>query len=286
MSENENLNSKKIAFCFLTYKDIIGLNVWNQFFKNIDTNKYTVYIHPKDNSLINLHEYQFPINIVKNKISTRSKTDISIVRATLQLLKECYLENLGEENQPTHYIFLSQSCIPLYNFETLYKIITKTDKSIISYIQNNRKDRYYQIQRIPGGLVPKVDPLEYGACERLHSKLHQFINYPNFVKQQPNMILVKEDVEILINQDLTPYFAGMECPDEHYFINILLYVFRKKIIKQQTHFCNPDLNKTQALEFTNINKLFIDNIRSKLFLFMRKVSNNSYIDIKYLLKTT
>jgi hypothetical protein len=261
MSKNENLNFKKIAFCFLTYKDIIGLEVWNQFFKNIDTNKYTVYIHPKNSSLINLMGYQFPINVVKNIINTRSKTDISIVRATLQLLKECYLENIENKNQPTHYVFLSQSCIPLYNFETLYKIITKTDKSIISYIQNNRKDRYYQI----------------------HSKLHQFINYSNFVKQQPNMILVKEDVEILIKQDLTPYFAGMECPDEHYFINILLYVFRKKIIKQQTHFCNPDLNKTQALEFTNINKLFINNVRSKLFLFMRKVSNNGYIDIKYLL---
>lgn len=255
---NENLNSKKIAFCFLTYKDIIRLEVWNQFFKNIDPAKYTVYIHPKNKNLINFEEYKFPINIVKNIINTRSKTDISIVRATLQLLKECNLEN-----QPTHYVFLSQSCIPLYNFETLYKIITKTDNSIISYIQNNRKDRYHYI----------------------HNKLRQFINYPDFVKQQPNMILVKEDVEILIKQDLTPYFSSMECPDEHYFINVLLYVFKKKIIKQQTHFCNPDLNKTQALEYRNININFINSIRSKLFLFMRKVSNNGYIDIKHLLET-
>ena len=253
----------KIAFCFLTYKDIIGLEVWNQFFKNIDVSKYTVYIHPKDRSLINLSGYKFPINIVKNIINTKSKTDISIVRATLQLLKECYLENIENINQPTHYVFLSQSCIPLYNFETLYKIITKSDKSIISYIQNNRKDRYHYI----------------------NSKLHQFINYHNFVKQQPNMILVKEDIEILINQDLTPYFSRMECPDEHYFINVLLYVFRKKIIKQQTHFCNPDLNKTQSLEYRNINRNFIKNVRSKLFLFMRKMSNNGQIDIEYLLGT-
>lgn len=263
MSKNENLNFKKIAFCFLTYKDIIGLEVWNQFFKNIDTNKYTVYIHPKNSSLINLMGYQFPINVVKNIINTRSKTDISIVRATLQLLKECYLENIENKNQLTHYIFLSQSCIPLYNFETLYKIITKSDKSIISYIQNNRKDRYHYI----------------------HNKLYKFINYREFVKQQPNMILVKEDIEILINQDLTSYFSRMECPDEHYFINVLLYVFRKKIIKQQTHFCNPDLNKTQALEYQNINRNFISSVRAKLFLFMRKVSNNGYIDIEYLLGT-
>jgi hypothetical protein len=175
-------------------------------------------------------------------------------------LKECYLEN---KNQITHYVFLSQSCIPLYNFETLYKIIKKSDKSIISYIQNNRKDRFQYI----------------------NSKLHPFINYPNFVKQQPNMILVKEDVEILIKQDLTSYFSRMECPDEHYFVNVLLYVFQKKIIKQQTHFCNPVLNKTQALEYGNINRNFINSVRSKLFLFMRKVTNNGYIDIDYLLGT-
>jgi hypothetical protein len=67
----------------------------------------------------------------------------------------------------------------------------------------------------------------------------------------------------------------MICPDEHYFINILLYVLKKDIIKQQTHFCNYDLQKTQALEFKNIGYNFINNIRNMGFLFMRKVDNNN-----------
>lgn len=243
---------EKIAFCFLTYQDIVAINVWNNFFKNIDPNKYTVWIHPKNN--IDISKYIFPVNIVKNKIITKNKTDISIVLATIQLLREAYSSEI------THYIFLSQSCIPLYNFDILYKIITQTNKSILSYIQNNKKERYFQFV----------------------SNIKSFITHEQFVKQQPNMILVKDDVELLIKKDYTQFFYKMMCPDEHYFINVLLYIFKKQIIKQQTHFCNHDLHKTQGLEFLNINKIFIDNVRSKGFLFMRKVSVNSYIDIDYL----
>jgi len=243
---------RKIAFCFLTYQDIVAINVWNNFFKNIDPNKYTIWIHPK--YIVDLNKYLFPVNIVKNKVLTKSKTDISIVLATIQLLREAYSDEV------THYIFLSQSCIPLYNFDILYKIITQTDKSILSYIQNNKKERYFQF----------------------FSNIKSFITHDQFVKQQPNMILVKDDVELFIKNDYTQFFHKMMCPDEHYFINVLLYIFKKQIIKQQTNFCNHDLHKTQALEFLNINKTFIDDVRSKGFLFMRKVRTNSYIDSQYL----
>jgi hypothetical protein len=247
----------KIAFCFLTYQDIIRVDIWSLFFKNIDPQKYIIYIHPKLE--INIENYSFPLKIIKNKIETRSKSDISIVRATLQLLKESYFDN---DIIPTHYIFLSQSCIPLYNFETLYNVVTQTDKSILSFIQNNQKERFFQLPNI----------------------IQSMIQYSDFVKQQPNMILIKEDVELFIQNNFTPFFSNMECPDEHYFINILLYIFKKNIIKQQTHFCNPSLHKTQALDFYRVEKNFIESIRSKLFLFMRKVTEQSYIDIEYLLE--
>jgi hypothetical protein len=254
-----NIDNKisKIAFCFLTYHDIIGLSIWNEFFKNQDHSKYCVIIHPKITLNFNATKYNFPIKIVKNRINTRSKTDISIVNATLQMFKECY----NSDNSITHFIFLSQSCIPLYSFNMLYKIISLSDKSIISFIDHNKKERFHQ----------------------LDNQLKRIINYSKFVKQQPNMILVRSDIELLINRNLTAYFSKMECPDEHYFINVLLYVFNRHIIKQQTHYCNPDLNKTQALEFNNVDRNFIEHIRSKLFLFMRKITNNSNVDINYLL---
>ena len=244
----------KIAFCFLTYDEIIRYDIWNTFFNNIDTNKYTVFIHPKQINSYN--NYTFQYNIVKNRINTIRKDDIHIVKATIQLLKETY----NSDNTITHFIFLSQSCIPLYNFDILYNIISKIQYSLISYITNNKTDRYHQ----------------------LSNYIKKFILQSNFVKQQPNMILTVDDVKLCIQNDLTVHFKNMECPDEHYFVNILNNIFKKKFIKKQISFCNPILYRTQAIEFSNINHEVIKNIRSNAFLFMRKVTKKSYIDSNYL----
>jgi hypothetical protein len=249
----------KIAFCFLTYDSIIRYDIWNKFFHTIDQSKYVVYIHPKiikNNEINNKSSYTFPYTYVKNRIYTKAKYDISIVQATLRLLEECYLS----DSNITHFIFLSQSCIPLYSFNKLYNVITLFPHSVISCIYRNKINRY--------------NNLDYEIKKKLS------ILY--FVKQQPNMILIREDVEDLIKYNYTPFFKNMECPDEHYFINILLYILKKKIIKKATHFCNHDLNKTQALEFKNVDHLFINKIRNLGFLFMRKLSYNSIIDIDVL----
>jgi hypothetical protein len=246
----------KIAFCFLTYNEIIRYDVWNTFFENIDEKLYTVFIHPKN--VQQYYNYTFKYNIVKNIVSTERKDDINIVNATLRLLEETY--NYDLTKNITHFIFLTQSCIPLYSFETLYKIITMFPSSVISYIDNNKKERYYQLSSI----------------------IKKNINPKNFVKQQPNMILTKDDVKLLINNNLTEHFKYMQCPDEHYFVNILSNIFKRKFIIKQTHFCNPDLHKTQALEYNIVNKFFIDNIRKHGFLFMRKVTIKTDIDIDFL----
>ena len=232
-----------IIFCFLTYDNIITYKYWNKFFENVDESKYEVFIHPKNN--INMNLYKFKINKVKNIIPTVNKTHISIVKATLELFKESY------NNNGSHYIFLSQNCIPLYNFGILERLILKFNKSVISCINHNKKERYLQ----------------------LTNKIKNFLNYNDFVKQQPNMILIKEDVYDLIKNDLTYHFRYMTCPDEHYFINVLLYILKKDIIKQQTHFCNYNLTRTQALEFKNIDINLYNKVKSLGFLFMRKVVN-------------
>lgn len=251
-----NKNSR-IAFCFLTYDKIIRYDIWNTFFENIDTNKYIVMIHPKKNEKFNM--YSFPHFIIKNKIITTSKDNINIVRATLQLLKETH-----EIGNISHYIFLSQSCIPLYSFDTLYNIIIRLNKSLISCIQYNRKERYLQLSNF----------------------MKNSFSFHSFIKQQPNMILINNDVKFLINYDYTNHFSKMTCPDEHYFVNILLHIFKKNIIKQQTHFCNYNLDHTQALEFYNIDQKFILSLRKLGFLFIRKVKDESFIDKNFLFCNT
>jgi len=248
--------SSCIAFCFLNYDIIIRYDIWNKFFENIDNSKYVVFIHPKIVKDFSCY-YTFPYNIVQNRVITKGKDNITIVSATLQLLKEAYNSNPNI----SHFVFLSQSCIPLYSFIKLYNVITNFKLSVISYIDNNKKERYHQLSNL----------------------IKKYFTYNNFVKQQPNMILIQNDVQLLINNDLTYNYNNMICPDEHYFINNLLYIFKRNILKQQTHFCNNKLDRTQALEFKNVNNTFIVKIRNYGFLFMRKLKIDSTIDSNFLL---
>jgi hypothetical protein len=231
-----------IIFCFLTYNDIIPLKDWNSFFKHIPYDLYQVWIHPK----FDVHQdlYEFPIHIVQNKIKTVNKSHISIVKAMLQLFKEAI-----EHKNEGKLIFCSQNCIPLYDFEFYINFLSNLDKSIVSFINYNCKNRYIQ----------------------LNSELKKYISYAGFGKQQPNMILNYDDAKLLVEKDLTNYFKHMICADEHYFINVLLYIFKRNIIKSQTHFCNYDLHKTQALEFNNPSDELKNVIKNMGFLFMRKV---------------
>jgi hypothetical protein len=96
------------------------------------------------------------------------------------------------------------------------------------------------------------------------------------------MILIKEDVKWLIENNYTKDFERMECPDEHYFINLFLFVYRKSFFPVQIDFCNPIPNRTQAILHQHVSKSFIQQIRNQHFLFLRKVNSSSYIDIPFL----
>lgn len=105
--------SKKIAFCFLIYDKINHEDLWHLFFKNIDKNKYSIYIHYKENvQLTYFEEYK-----LKNCIETKYG-DISLVKAQNLMLLEA-LKDL----QNTHFVLLSNSCIPVKNFNHIYNFL-------------------------------------------------------------------------------------------------------------------------------------------------------------------
>ena len=238
----------KLAFCFLTYCDLVRFDIWNKFFSNCDKDKYCVYIHPKE-VFLDYSKYNFNLNIISNRVNTVSKYDIGIVKATISMIKEAY----DNDSEITHFIFLTQSCIPLYNFNELWNILSNCNKSLLSIIRGNKIERY----------------------DKIHNLMKKYISRNNFLKQQPNMVLVKEDVNKLIKYDFTSYFINMECPDEHYFVNVLVWILKCNVKKWQTHFCNNDFSRTQSLEFKVINQEFINRIKKYGFLFMRKVGENT-----------
>lgn len=245
-------NQKIIVYCFLTYNDIERIDIWEKYFKH-KTN-FKVYIHSKEK--IQPYKYSFPVNIIQNPINTISKSHISIVRATLHLLKEAY----NNTPEASHFIFLTQSCIPVYSFDFHYDLITKLNKSLMSLIMGNKVERY--------------NSLSFNFKKNIPNKL--------FIKQQPNMLLTKEDVKWFIENDYTEDFKNLECPDEHYFINLFLHIYKKEFIKQQILYCNNDISRTQAENFYIVNKYVVNRVRVLGCLFLRKVNKFSRIDSEYI----
>ena len=114
-------NNKKIAFLFLIYDSINQEDIWYHYLKNIDKNKYNIYIHCKYNNikLKYFEEYK-----LKNCITTKWG-DKSLVVAQNILLEEALKD---PSNQ--HFIFLSNSCIPIKSFNYVYNILDQLVKNI------------------------------------------------------------------------------------------------------------------------------------------------------------
>ena len=104
---------KKLAFCFLI-DDTIHEEVWNSFFKNVDKQKYTIYIHSTSNIPLKYFE-QYTLS---NCIQTNYK-DSTRVLAYNALFRQAYLDT---ENYK--FIILSGSCMPFKSFDHIYKELT------------------------------------------------------------------------------------------------------------------------------------------------------------------
>jgi hypothetical protein len=179
---------KKIAFLFLIY-DILNLQeLWNEFFLNVDKNKYTIYIHYKNNVTLKYFE-QYKL---KNCIETKY-ADISLVCAQNILLEEA----LKDENNE-HFIFLSNSCVPFKNFNFIY------DKLSID-------NSYFNIM-----------PQE--QCFPRCDYLLNHIDRKNIQKSSQWCILNKKHSKIIIsysNYKNINLYKNIYAPDEIFYITII-----------------------------------------------------------------
>ena len=116
INDTISFKNKKIAFCFLIYEEINHESLWNNFFKKIDKNKFTIYIHYKNNKPLKYFEkYK-----LKNCIETCWGC-LSIVLAQNLILKEAL-----KDKDNKHFIWLSDSCIPVKSFDYIYNYLDTT----------------------------------------------------------------------------------------------------------------------------------------------------------------
>ena len=246
--------TKQIALCFLTYENLTQCKIWNKLVKDT-TNKFNIYIHNKNDFTEN--ETDFNKYIIKNKINTKWG-NISLVNATLLLFKEAY-ENVNNK----FFILLSDKCLPLFNLNVIYDKINKLNTNLIHVVENNNEN--------------KLDCFYNSLIDK------SYFNKEDFKKQSQWMVLDRETVKFLINNDITNAVFGDNfwIPDEYYFINILIKNKINYINKSVTHVewvreeksCDwwiPYIYKDNDLE--KIKEIIKKNNETDECLFIRKVS--------------
>ena len=184
-----------IAFCFLIYDKIEQEELWYNFFKNIDKNKYSIYIHSKKNTTLKY----FSEYIVDNLIDTRYCTP-SIINAHNILFKKAADDNNYK------IISLSGSCIPVKSFDYIYDFCTKNNKCIFNVVQR-------------GNEVP--------AWRGAGTSLKNFYKQEHIQKAANWFILnnkIAKKISDKQHSDIQNKFKRCGCPEEHYFLTEIYHL--------------------------------------------------------------
>ena len=230
----------KIAFCFLTYENVSQPTLWNNFFNN-NKDKYNIYIHNK--IPFTDENYHFEKYCIHNTVETRY-AHISVVKATLELFKTAFLD---AENQ--YFVLLSETCIPLYNFDHIYNRIKEINSNIIQVCNNNNIERFNDLTNF------------------------SFFDKNNFAKHNPCIILNRSTVEFFINNDFTFLFNdNFYAPDEHYFLN-LCNKFNIHYVNNLTNYTHWEWNhEGRPKTYYELSVEEVIHLRKHGYMFMRKIS--------------
>ena len=258
LNQNKNNTHKKIAFCFLIYDKINHENLWNTFLQNIDTTKYNIYIHFKQDKELKL------FNDKKlNKTVPTEWCGESLVEAQLLLLNEAIKDQDNE-----HFIFISNSCLPVKSFNYIYQKLD-SDKSYFNVASSN-------ITQFNENM-PAHKASQWCILNRKHT--HMLLN---------NKQTVRETYSLFKNQKVSG------CPDEYSIIsslkaldknidNDLVTTYNLSIdattftgwhdMKNYTHFSDTK-KKGQPDEFLHISPKQLDYFIKSKSLFARKFNEN------------
>jgi hypothetical protein len=167
---------KKIAFLFLTLKDINFPKIWDQYLNGHD-GKYSIYIHPKYTNEIIWH----PERIIKNLKETGWG---HITRAYIELFKAAI-----SDKDNYKFITISETCVPIQSFDKLYEQLTKDNMSWIKLM--------------------KITKYKYEVV--LNKSKGHFIHH--YARMCLNRHHVKK---LLVNKDKMEFFHQMHIGDEYF----------------------------------------------------------------------
>lgn len=151
----------KVAFMFLTRGPLPMLPLWEKFFRGQKKNLYTIYVHALPGYELNVSsdsvffQRQIPSQVQALQIEHPRKYDprlstyniyckflqdvqwgtVRLMDAERRLLSNALLDFSNER-----FVLLSESCIPVYNFPTVYEYLTSSDHSFVDMYDDPSRD--------------------------------------------------------------------------------------------------------------------------------------------------
>ncbi|GMH03147.1 hypothetical protein Nepgr_004986 [Nepenthes gracilis] len=185
----------KIAFMFLTPGTLPFEKLWEKFFHGHE-GKFTIYVHSSQEKAVH-HSPYFIDRDVRSDVVVWGQ--ISMVDAEKRLLANALKD---PDNQ--HFILLSDSCVPLHNFDYVYNYLIDTN---ISFIDSFADPGPHGNGRYSAHMLPEID-------KKYFRKGAQWFT----MKRQHALIIMADSLYYSkFRNYCRPGMDGLNCyADEHY----------------------------------------------------------------------
>ncbi|KAJ6791558.1 Uncharacterized protein M6B38_244210 [Iris pallida] len=165
----------KIAFLFIARNRLPLDLVWDAFFKgDSDGNRFSIYVHSRPGFVLNgvTTRSAFFHNRHVNKSIQVDWGESSMIEAERILIRSALEDSLNER-----FLFLSDSCIPLYSFSYIYDYIMSTKATFLDSFADTKEGRY-------------------------NPKMHPIVPINNWRKGSQWAVLIRKHAEIMVNDDI------------------------------------------------------------------------------------
>ncbi|KAJ7979420.1 Core-2/I-branching beta-1,6-N-acetylglucosaminyltransferase family protein [Quillaja saponaria] len=196
-------NSSKVAFMFLSPGSLPFEKLWDKFFRGHE-GKFSVYVHASKDKPVHVSQYFVDADIRSDEVVWGK---ISMVDAERRLLANALQD---PENQ--QFVLLSDSCIPLYNFDYIYNYLMYTN---ISFVDCFKDPGPHGNGRYSDHMLPEIEKKDFRKGAQWFT-----------MKRQHAVIVMADNLYYSKFRDYCkPGLEGRNCiADEHYlptFFNII-----------------------------------------------------------------
>lgn len=207
----------KVAFLFLTRRNVPLDFLWGCFFENADVGNFSIYIHSEPGFVFDESTTRsaFFYNRQLTNMIKVSWGEASMIQAE-RLLLEAALEDPANQR----FVLLSDSCVPLYNFSYIYNNLMASPRSFVDSFLDEKEGRYNPAM---SPVIPKNKwrkgsqwvSLVRGHAEIVVDDEVIFPVFKKFCKRRPPLDASKGKQNIKLQKQ-------HNCiPDEHYVQTLL-----------------------------------------------------------------